>query len=104
MKKIYGVDLSKKVTPIQVRDAIVKCFISAHCGSTEIKDIGISKDYCERMVRKGFNKTGGDYESPTKESIINVMNYLAEFSEYFRGQKEIEKNYKKVMKLVEKIK
>ncbi len=29
-KKLYGVDLSKKVTPIKVRDAIIVCFEHAH--------------------------------------------------------------------------
>ncbi len=27
---IYGVDISKEVTPVMVRDAIIDCFTKAH--------------------------------------------------------------------------
>lgn len=27
-KKIYGIDLEEKITPIKVREAIVECFFS----------------------------------------------------------------------------
>ena len=28
--EIYGVDLNEKITPVMVRDAIIRCFINAH--------------------------------------------------------------------------
>ncbi len=28
---IYGVDVTKNVTPVMVRDAIIQCFYEAHC-------------------------------------------------------------------------
>ncbi len=41
----------------------------------------------EILVRRFFQETGGDFENPTKESLVNVCDNLAEFSKSFRSPK-----------------
>ena len=115
MNTIYGVNPDKFFTPLQVRDAIVECFYQAH-GEVEKKilkevalDFGqsglekISRGHVERIVRRAFAETGGDYSQPDKNSIIKAMDWLADFSKNFRNQKTIKKHYEEIMQLVEKL-
>lgn len=101
---IFGVDLSKTVTPIIVRDAIVECFWEAHCamvgggGEEEITDL-----YCTELVKKSFKTTGGDFQNPTKEHILAVLEELKKFSASFRDQKTIEGHQQEIMKIIKKM-
>ncbi|MBU0597619.1 hypothetical protein KKF61_01325 [Patescibacteria group bacterium] len=116
MNLIYGVDSSKKLTPEVVRNAIVICFEQAHGEATKsslgdlAKDLGeqgvekFTKANIESIVRKAFRESGGDFELPTKESIIKAMNWLAEFSKSFRSPEIIKMHYNEVLKLVNKLK
>jgi hypothetical protein len=52
---IYGVDISKEVTPVMVRDTIIDCFNEAHSDVLEeMKDYTYieSKEKIEEMKRK----------------------------------------------------
>lgn len=104
-KTIYGIDISKPVTPFMVRDALVECFFQAHCANSEVdeKDKGINKIYCQEIVKDAFAKANSDFSKPNKEGIILAMNGLAEFAKKFRNQELVQKNYNEIMKLVEKI-
>ena len=51
---------------MQVRDAMVECFFEAHCMDSGIdmdekKEGGVNKGYCESIVKKAFDESGGDY-------------------------------------------
>ena len=46
---------------------------------------------------------GGDFERPTKEKLIAVMEYLAKFSEVFRRPEIIQKHAEEIMILVNKL-
>lgn len=105
-KKIYGIDLEQEVTPLMVRDAIIECFTHAHC-----MDAGISEDdkninnmYCREVVNKAFSDSGGNFDNPTKEDILKVLENLSSFSKKFRDQNIIERHYKEIMKLVNSMK
>lgn len=98
---IYGVDTGKQVTVTQVRDALVICFAEAHCADVELGgDMAQSMKYCRDLVFNAFEKTGGDFNNPTKESIMAVMDYLANFSKMFRDKEIIQKHYHEMMELV----
>ena len=105
-EKIYGIDLEEELTPLKVRDAIIQCFFEAHCADSDVVEAGqeASQEYCSTIVRKAFDDTGGDFDNPTKESILKVMGQLAEFAKNFRDPKIIEKHYSQIMSLVEKLK
>ena len=112
---IYGVDTEKPITPENVRDAVVACFTKAHSEvleqqmselaqtlSTEefekIKKLSVSD-----MTRSYFGEVGGDFENPTKESIIAVCDKLAEFAKQYRSPEVIKKHYGEIMQLVNKL-
>lgn len=114
-KLIYGVDPSKKVTSLMVRDAIIKCFTQAHKHIVDdIKkcDESMSKEELEKMkkintemlVKRFFDEISGDYENPTKEDLKKICDKLAEFSTCFRRPETIKKHYGEIMQLMEKIK
>ncbi|MBN1331885.1 hypothetical protein JW978_03300 [Candidatus Dojkabacteria bacterium] len=106
MTTIFGVDLDKEITPINVRDAIIECFYQAHCEDSGITrgDEILTKDYCASIVKKAFDDVEGDYDNPTKKDILKTMTKLSEFSTNFRTEEEVKKNYMKISKLVEQLK
>ncbi len=107
-ESIYGVDLEGNITPIMVRDAILKCFTQAHCidsGIGEKEENGkINHQYCLEIVKKAFSEAGQDFDKPTKEGILRSMDVLAEFSKKFRDQEIVQKNYSSILQLVNKLK
>jgi hypothetical protein len=104
-EKIYGVNLDDPVTPQDVKRALNECFYEAHCIDSELGGgEDIDRNYCETMIKKAFSETEGDYERPTKESLLKVMNYLQEFAKNFRDPEIIQKHTTQIMKLVERLK
>jgi hypothetical protein len=114
VKKIYGVDLSKKITPIMVRDAIINCFVQAHSEVLEMMKECIefkSEQEFEEMklmnvkflVESKFDEVGGNFDNPTKEEIMKVLDKLAEFGKKFRKTRIVEKHYGEIMRLVKKM-
>ncbi len=104
-KIIYGVDSDGKITVSDVLGALEECFYQAHCAATELglENKDSARQYCEMMVKKAFSETNGDVDNPTKESLVAAMNKLAQLSENFRTNEEIQQHYKEIMELVEKI-
>lgn len=104
-KIIYGIDITKEVTPLMVRDAIVSCFFEAHCMDSDVeeKDKEINKTYCKEIVKNAFEKARVDFEKPDKNGILLVMNELAEFSKKFRNQEIVQKHFNEIMGLVNKL-
>ena len=103
-EKIYGVDPDQEITPLMVRDAIVKCFYKAHCADAQLaqeKEMG--QPYCQEIVKKAFADSGGDFEKPTKKSIMDSLEKLKEFAANFRNPSIIEKHYSEIMKLVNRL-
>lgn len=105
-QKIYGIDPDQPMTPLMVRDAIVECFSQAHCVDSDISpsDKELSRQYCKKIVLKAFADSEGNFDNPSKDDIIGAMKNLASFSKNFRDPGVIEKHYKEIMILVEKLK
>lgn len=103
---IYGVDLNKDVTPLMVRDAILECFRQAHCEDSGIGagEERINKLYCAEIVKKAFDDTGSDFNNPTKDVLLKVLDDLKDFSINFRDKSIIEKHYAQILKIVNKLK
>jgi len=108
---IYGVDPSKPVTPAMVRDAIVDCFVEAHKETLEemksYHDFKSEEEFEEMkminikmLIKSKFEEVGASFDSPTKESIIGVMDKLADLSINFRNQEVVKKHYGEIMVLV----
>ena len=114
MTRIYGVDPDKKVTPVMVRDAIIRCFVLAHRDvlekMKEYGDVGSKQEFektkkldVEILIKKMFSEVGGDFDNPTRESIVKVCDKLAEFSKSFRRPEIIKRHYGEIMKLINKM-
>ena len=100
---VYGVDISKPITPIMVRDALTQCFIAAHTESLEIDgQTDVSESMITLNIQDAFAKTGGDYENPTKESLLDAMMHLKEFSKKFRSPEIIANHFQAMQELVNK--
>lgn len=112
-KIIYGVDADKELVPVDVRNALVNCFKKAHCdildetfgsaGLSPEEAETLAKMDIEMLIKEFFRKTGGDYEHPTKESILAVMSKLREFATQFRAEDTVKKHYVEMMALVDNL-
>lgn len=103
---IYGINEDLKLTPEAVRDAIVNCFCEAHCadsGLTTEDDKELSRDYCLSLVKKAFQESGNDFEKPNKESLLAVIDRLADFAKNFRQPEVIKEHYEMINKLINKL-
>jgi hypothetical protein len=111
---IYGVNLNDNITPVMVRDAIIKCFYEADDDVLDnlfqistFKSIEDEKDtklrHVNIMIKKMFRDIDGDFYNPTKKSLINVIDKCAEYAKYFRDKEIIEKHYKEIMTLINKL-
>jgi hypothetical protein len=110
-KKIYGVDLSQNITPVIVKDAIIRCFLAAHKDVLEdLKKYGSmdSEEELEKMkkldvellIQKYFKETGGDFDNPSKDELVAVCDKLAEYASHFRKPDVIKKHYNEIIELV----
>jgi len=113
-KKIYGVDISKPVTPLQARDAVIRCFLKAHKQVLdEMKEYGSfnSKEELENMqklnvrlmVKNFFLDVNGDFDNPDKESIKKVIDKLKDYATHFRNKKVIRKHYNEIKQILKHV-
>jgi len=113
-KRIYGVDTGRKITPLMVRDAIVRCFFLVHdtildeakkygvtCSGKEMRKMRMI--YVKNLIKKFFEETGGDFDNPTRESMVKVCDKLSDFSKNFRRPEAIKEHRAKIMKLLEQM-
>ncbi len=108
---IYNVDLPGKITPVQVRDAIIKCFSQAqeelkeYMGkTTEFKPEEIEKMLVDFVIENVFEEVGGDFKNPTKETLIQVIMKLKEYAAgVFRKHEIIEKHAGEIKQLIDKL-
>ncbi len=111
---IYGVDADGDFSAKDVRDAILLCFKKAHSEilnqtfvseTLSLEEVeNMKKVDIEMQIRKSFEKTGGDYNNPTKESLISVVNDLKQFAINFRAEDIANKNLTEIMILINRIK
>ncbi len=83
---IYNVDISKEVNPIMVRDAIIECFTQTQQEVIEsmkvisgLKSKEAKKINVDLLIENAFDEVGGDFNNPTKESLIKVIMKLKKF-------------------------
>lgn len=107
-KLIYGVDPSGVVTAPMVRDAMVECFYLAHCADTGLDDTSADKkdlrDYCRALVEDAFARAKADFDNPTKEGLLRVVEELKKFALNFRAPEVVNKHADEIRSLAEKIK
>jgi len=73
------------VTPQKARDLVTRCFFEAQKETLAEakKKLGSAPTDTElrenvlRMVKMAFKETGGDFDSPTKDSLMRAIDVLA---------------------------
>ena len=111
---IYGVDVTKNVTPVMVRDAIIQCFYEAHCNVLELaretfgrppenKFEEMKKSHIKELIQDIFIKIGGDFNKPTKDNLLKVVENLKGFASVYRKPDEIKKHISEIMLLINKL-
>lgn len=111
---IYGVDITKKVTPIMVRDAIIQCFFEAHDNILELaKDFfgdpdkekfeHMKKTHVKELVENIYLKIGEDFNNPTKENLLKVIDQLKKIAKIYRNNGIINTHVNEIMQLINKI-
>jgi len=111
---IYGVDITKKVTPVMVRDAIIQCFYEAHGNILDLaKDFfgdpnkekfeKMKKSHVKELIENIFEKIGENFDNPTKESLIKVVDHLKKIARIYRKPDIIIKHVSEIKQLINKI-
>jgi hypothetical protein len=111
---IYGLNLKDEITPIKVRDAIIRCFCEAD--DEIMNQLFQSSDFAsaeegkqkklkhvEVLIRKMFQEVHGDFNNPTKESLIGVIDKCAEYAAPIRDKETINTNYTAIMILINRL-
>jgi hypothetical protein len=110
----YGVDITKKIEPFMVRDAIIKCFYLAHNDVLELEweNFGkpkrerfeiMKKEYVKNMVMDIFKKINGDFNEPTKKDLFRVIENLRDYSSDYREPNVIKKHFTEILLLIDKL-
>ena len=111
---IYGVDITKKVTPIMVRDAMIQCYYEAHCEVLELaKDAFynppkkkfevMKKSHVTDLVVTFICDAGGDFNNPSKDCLIQVLNRLKTLASDYRESEIVNKHVSEIDQLIDKL-
>ncbi|MEM4397623.1 MAG: hypothetical protein QW757_03305 [Candidatus Woesearchaeota archaeon] len=100
---------NKKLTPIEVRDAIVDCFLGAH--KEALSNVFVPEEMREKfdrnsvvlIVKEAMRKAQGNYDNPTKEALFFSLFHLAELAKNFRNIDLIVKHFKEMLDLIDKL-
>ena len=101
MTVIYGVDTTLPITPLAVRDAIVSCFSLAHFQDSNLGDPSLTTHYCTSLIRKFCTDNHDDFDNPTKDSLLRLVESLQVFSKNFRDPTLVAKHANEIKILLD---
>ncbi len=101
---------NEEVTPVFVRDELLKCFESANGEFAKILHQPVTDEQLKQQVKSFvegvFSQCGVSYVSPTKEGIVTAISECKRNAEQMmgpRGAEIIEHHYDEMMKLVDRL-
>jgi hypothetical protein len=99
-----------KITPVFVRDELLKCFESANGEFAELLHQPVTDEQLRQQVRtfvEGvFSQCGVSYVAPTKEGILTAISECKRNAEQMMGPQGtsiIDHHYSEMMKLVNRL-
>ncbi|MBW3003333.1 hypothetical protein KY328_04700 [Candidatus Woesearchaeota archaeon] len=112
--KIYGVDPNSDFTPLMVRDAIIECFFLAHKEILDKKDkyypmksqeelIAMKHNDVVELIQGIMQDNNDDFDNPTKESLLRVIESLKKIAAKYRAEEIIQKHAREIMILIKKL-
>jgi hypothetical protein len=100
----------ENVTPELVRDELLTCFESANREFSKIMNQPVTgatlKQQVKQFVQSVFSSCGGNFENPTRESILLAITQCKTNAEKMmgpQGAEIIRHHYDEMMKLVTKL-
>ena len=100
----------EKVTPVFVRDELLKCFESANGEFMGLMHQPVTDEQLRQQVRQFvegvFTQCGASYVSPTKEGIVTAIGQCKANAEKMMGTQGadiIDHHYTEMMKLVDRL-
>jgi hypothetical protein len=100
----------EKITPVFVRDELLKCFESANGEFARVMNQPVTeaelKGQVKAFVEGVFSQCGVSYVSPTKEGIVAAISECKQNAEKMMGSEGTEiigHHYAEMMKLVERL-
>ena len=99
-----------RVTPVLVRDELLKCFESANGEFTRMLHQPVTDEQLKQQVKSFvegvFSQCGVSYVSPTKEGIMTAISECKRNAAQMmgpQGSEVIDHHYAEMMKLVDKL-
>jgi len=99
-----------KITPMLVRDELLKCFQSANGEFAQMLNQPVTEEQLKQQVQafvEGiFSQCGVNYVAPSKEGIVMAISECKRNAEQMmgpRGAEVIEHHYSEMMKLVNRL-
>lgn len=101
---------ASKVTPVLVRDELLKCFESANKEFMQVLNQPTSDAQLRSQVRQfvagSFQSCGASFDQPTRQGIVSAIGQCKTNAEAMMGPKGadiIRHHYDEMMKLVDKL-
>lgn len=105
MTVLYGINKAENYTPKDVRDAITECFFQAHKEQIDLPQADnndeIRKIFIKEKIKETFTVTDTNYENPSKQDLITVIDALKDFAKHYRNKEVIQKHYTEILSLIE---
>jgi hypothetical protein len=104
-KFIYGLDLGQPFDAKMVRDAVAECLYQANCdcvrnGEEGLLGDNIQKETCRAMVEHAFSASGGDYQHPDKQSLLQAIDNLQVYALSFRESDVVRKHHQQMLDII----
>jgi len=101
--QLFGVDTDRSVTPKEALAALIVCYTDARCADAGLLTGESAKKYCTKLVRQAFTDTQGDFDNPTKQSIIKAIELLSQNATGLHNQEIVRKHKDMMMQIIASI-
>jgi len=93
----FNAEEKKSLAPVKVRDLMVDCFYASQGpmfikAKQNLKIVFTEEDIRQRaisVVQTAFRKTAGDFQKPTKDSLLKVLDSLADAAASWGTPKDV---------------
>ncbi|MCD6523285.1 MAG: hypothetical protein J7K68_06125 [Candidatus Diapherotrites archaeon] len=100
-KDWYQKALEKPITPENLRDALIECYMSVH--HCAFKKQVVPKEAIILQIKNVFRTVGADFDHPTKKDLENVVEEMRHTLCAIIDGKDVETHYKQMKDLIKRL-